>query len=162
MIDDATSRLFARFVRHDSTEENMTLAVERTWSEFGRPLAFYTDKASMFQMAEKRKRQEQREGRDRLEMPPTQIGRALRELGIVWIAAHSPQAKGRVERQFSDGPGSAGERHACGRGEDHRGGQCVPGGRISAVVERGLDGAAGQSPTMPIGRWAKSTIWRRF
>ena len=33
-------------------------------------------------------------------MPPTQIGRALRELDIVWIAAHSPQAKGRVERSF--------------------------------------------------------------
>jgi hypothetical protein len=31
---------------------------------------------------------------------PTQIGRALRELGITWIAAHSPQAKGRVERNF--------------------------------------------------------------
>ena len=35
-----------------------------------------------------------------MEMPPTQIGRGLRELGIVWIAAHSPQAKGRVERNF--------------------------------------------------------------
>jgi hypothetical protein len=33
-------------------------------------------------------------------MPPTQIGRALQELGIVWIGAHSPQAKGRVERNF--------------------------------------------------------------
>jgi hypothetical protein len=33
-------------------------------------------------------------------MPPTQIARALGELGIVWIPAHSPQAKGRVERQF--------------------------------------------------------------
>jgi hypothetical protein len=30
--------------------------------------------------------------------PPTQVGRALRELGIQWIPAHSPQAKGRVER----------------------------------------------------------------
>jgi hypothetical protein len=33
-------------------------------------------------------------------MPPTQIARALKELDIVWIAAHSPQAKGRVERGF--------------------------------------------------------------
>ena len=30
----------------------------------------------------------------------TQIGRGLRELGIGWIAAYSPQAKGRVERSF--------------------------------------------------------------
>lgn len=33
-------------------------------------------------------------------MPPTQIGRALGELGITWIPAHSPQAKGRAERNF--------------------------------------------------------------
>jgi hypothetical protein len=100
MIDDATSQLLARFVRHDSSEENMRLL----WSyleRFGRPLAFYTDKAGMFQVAVKTKRQEQREGRDRPQMPPTQIERALRELHVVWIPAHSPQAKGRVERQFS-------------------------------------------------------------
>jgi transposase len=99
MIDDATSRLFARFVGHDSTAENMKLL----WSyleKFGRPLTFYTDKASLFQTAEKRKRDEPGVEKDAVEMPPTQIGRALRELGITWIAAHSPQAKGRVERNF--------------------------------------------------------------
>jgi biotin operon repressor len=99
MIDDATSRLFARFVRHDSTEENMKLL----WSyleKFGRPLTFYTDKASLFQTAEKRKRDEPGVDKDPVEMPPTQLGRALQELGICWIAAHSPQAKGRVERNF--------------------------------------------------------------
>ena len=99
MIDDATSRLFARFVRHDSTEENMKLV----WSyveKFGRPVRFYTDKASLFQTAEKHKRDEPGVEKDAVEMPPTQIGRALRELGITWIPAHSPQAKGRVERNF--------------------------------------------------------------
>lgn len=98
-IDDATSRLFARFVRHDSTEENM----RHLWSyleKFGRPLAVYTDKASLFQTAEKHKRDEPGVEKDAVEMPPTQIGRALQELGISWIAAHSPQAKGRVERNF--------------------------------------------------------------
>jgi hypothetical protein len=99
MIDDATSRLFARFVRHDSTAENLKLL----WSyleKFGRPLTFYTDKASLFQTAEKRKRDEPGVEKDAVEMPPTQIGRALQELGITWIPAHSPQAKGRVERNF--------------------------------------------------------------
>jgi transposase len=99
MIDDATSRLFGRFVRHDSTEENMKLL----WSyleKFGRPLTLYTDKASLFQTAEKRKRDEPGVDKDPVEMPPTQIGRALQELGIGWIPAHSPQAKGRVERNF--------------------------------------------------------------
>ena len=100
MIDDATSRLFARFVRHDSTEENMKFL----WSyleKFDRPLSFYTDKASLFQTTEKRKRDEPGVEKDAVEMPPTQIGRALRELNITWIAAHSPQAKGRVERNFA-------------------------------------------------------------
>jgi transposase len=99
MIDDATSQLFARFVRHDSTKENMKLL----WSyleQFGRPLAFYTDKASLFGNNEKRRRDEPGVDKDPQEMPPTQIGRALRELGITWIAAHSAQAKGRVERNF--------------------------------------------------------------
>jgi len=99
MIDDATSRLWARFVRSDSTEENMKLL----WSyveKFGRPLSVYTDKASLFRTAEKRKRDEPGVEKDAVEMPPTQIGRALQELGIAWIAAHSPQAKGRVERNF--------------------------------------------------------------
>jgi transposase len=99
MIDDATSRLFARFVRHDTTEENMRL-LKSYIEKFGRPLAFYTDKAAIFQTAEKRKRDEPGVDKDPVEMPPTQIGRALQELGIVWIAAHSPQAKGRVERNF--------------------------------------------------------------
>jgi hypothetical protein len=100
MIDDATSRIHARFVLHDSTEENMRLL----WSYvelYGRPLSFYTDKASLFQTAPKTARDEKslpREERDPL--PPTQIGRGLIELGIVWIGAHSPQAKGRVERSF--------------------------------------------------------------
>jgi hypothetical protein len=99
MIDDATSRLLARFVRHDSTEENMKL-LWRYVEKFGRPLSFYTDKASLFRTAEKRRRDEPGVDKDPVEMPPTQIGRALQELGIAWIPAHSPQAKGRVERNF--------------------------------------------------------------
>jgi transposase len=100
MIDDATSQLLGRFVRSDSTEENMRLL--GTYLECnGRPLSFYTDKASLFRTAPKVWRNQKELARDeRDELPPTQIGRALRELDIVWIAAHSPQAKGRVERSF--------------------------------------------------------------
>jgi transposase len=101
MIDDATSQLLARFVRRDSTEENMRLL--RTYLDRnGRPLAFYTDKASLFHTAPKVAREERQMARDEREpLPPTQIGRALQELGIAWQAAHSPQAKGRVERSFA-------------------------------------------------------------
>src|SRR3954467_15375983 len=99
MIDDATSRWNARFVASDSTLENMN-HLERYVKKYGRPLGYYTDKASLFQTAVKTKRDGSRKGKDREELPPTQIGRALEELGIPWIAAHSPQAKGRVERSF--------------------------------------------------------------
>ena len=100
MIDDATSELTARFVEHDSTEENMRLL--GSYLELhGRPLAFYTDKAAMFHTTPKVFRKSTDLARDeRQPLPPTQIGRALRELGIVWLAAHSPQAKGRIERSF--------------------------------------------------------------
>ena len=94
MIDDASSRLFARFVSSDSTANNMAV-LEQYLQRFGRPLQFYTDKASIFVTTPKKNHPVRDEP-----LPPTQIGRALNELGVGWIAAHSPQAKGRVERSF--------------------------------------------------------------
>jgi DNA-binding Lrp family transcriptional regulator len=95
MIDDASSRALARFVEHDTTEENLRLL--GTYLEcWGRPVEFYTDKDSMFTV-----NQPVRQAEDEAwEVALTQIGRALRELGIGWIPAHSPQAKGRIERFF--------------------------------------------------------------
>ncbi|MBV9264840.1 MAG: ISNCY family transposase [Acidobacteriaceae bacterium] len=98
LLDDASSRLLARFVEHDSTEENMRVLA--TYLEtYGRPLSFYTDKASLFANLPKSRRGELT-AKDVLPLPPTQIGRALQELDIEWIAAQSPQAKGRIERGF--------------------------------------------------------------
>lgn len=75
----------------------------RTWAccgyvvRVGRAVDYYTDRDSMFTLAPRPgESREQQRIADRL----TQIGRALRELGIGWIAAYSPQAKGRVERSF--------------------------------------------------------------
>jgi transposase len=95
MIDDASSRAWAHFAEHDSMAENMRLL----WSyleRFGRPLEFYTDKASLF--CGTAPRQHQREPAQ--PNGTSQIRRALQQLGIGWIAAHSPQAKGRIERFF--------------------------------------------------------------
>lgn len=101
MIDDATSELTARFALHDSTEENMLLLRDYL-DKNGRPVAFYTDKASLFQTAPKVGRDQKALAKDDREpLPPTQIGRALQELQIAWMAAHSPQAKGRIERAFA-------------------------------------------------------------
>jgi hypothetical protein len=95
LIDDATSRIWARFAEHDSTEENLqTLG---GWlRRFGRPVAHYTDKNSIFRTTRPAAISEQLRG----DGARSQFGRALSELGITWIAAHSPQAKGRIERLF--------------------------------------------------------------
>jgi transposase len=95
LIDDATSRIWARFAEHDNTEENLqTLGC---WlRRYGRPLAHYTDRNSIFRTTRPAQWDEQLRG----DPARTQFGRALHELGIEWIAAHSPQAKGRIERLF--------------------------------------------------------------
>jgi len=95
LIDDATSRIWGRFTEHDTTEENLR-TLQGWLRRYGRPLAHYTDKNSIFQKAGPQPLLEQLRG-DPLR---TQFGRALHELGIEWIAAHSPQAKGRIERLF--------------------------------------------------------------
>ncbi len=95
MIDDASSQAYARFVEQDSTEENLRVLwgyLER----WGRPVEFYTDKSSLFTV----NRPVVEAADEAVKQEWTQIGRALRELGIGWMAAHSPQAKGRVERFF--------------------------------------------------------------
>jgi len=95
LIDDATSRVCGRLVSHDTTEEN--LRTLQGWLErWGRPLALYTDKNSLFLTSRPVQWQEQLQGTP----ARTQFGRALAELDIEWIAAHSPQAKGRIERLF--------------------------------------------------------------
>jgi transposase len=96
LIDDATSRSWGRFVWRDATRENMGVLWEYL-ERNGRMIDVYTDRDSMFAVPPKAHESRQdRTTADRL----TQIGRALRELGIGWIAAFSPQAKGRVERSF--------------------------------------------------------------
>jgi hypothetical protein len=92
MVDDATSRGLARLVRHDSTEENMRM-IWKYVERWGRCLGYYADKAGLFYNTPKANHH-----KDAPELGPTQIGRALQEMGIELIAAHSPQAKGRIER----------------------------------------------------------------
>jgi len=94
MIDDASSPAWARFAEHDTTEENLMLL----WAyleRYGRPLHFYTDRNSLFTV-NCRAEGEEEAGEEAF----TQIGLALRELEIGWIAARSPEVKGRIERFF--------------------------------------------------------------
>src|SRR5260221_2251678 len=96
LIDDATSWSWGRFVERDATPFNMGVLWEYL-DKHGRMVEVYTDRDSMFVVPPRSgESEEQQREADRL----TQLGRALRELGIGSILAYSPQAKGRVERSF--------------------------------------------------------------
>ncbi|GAK70918.1 putative recombinase [Agrobacterium rubi TR3 = NBRC 13261] len=88
-VDDATGRLMQlRFVRSESAFtyfEALALYLKR----HGAPIAFYSDKHSVFRVAKKDAKGGQ---------GMTQFGRALCELNIEILCANSSQAKGRVER----------------------------------------------------------------
>src|SRR5437867_303711 len=86
-----SNRKIAEAVRQRAIE-----LVRSEYRDFGPTLEYYTDKAGLFQVNRPLHYNKRLE-----ETPPlTQIGRALKELGVGWTAAQSPQAKGRIERFF--------------------------------------------------------------
>ena len=99
MHDDATNRLMmARFVPKDDGAANRRIAIDYL-KRWGRPVAFYTDKAGHFGRKNRPVSDVPLSERD--PVPTTSIIRAgLAELNVELILAHSPQAKGRVERNF--------------------------------------------------------------
>jgi hypothetical protein len=99
MHDDATNRLMmARFVPRDDGAANRRIAIDYL-KRWGRPLAFYTDKAGHFGRTTRAVSDVPLSERDP-EPTDSIIRSALRELNVELILAHSPQAKGRVERNF--------------------------------------------------------------
>src|SRR5437868_8315169 len=91
MVDDATSRIEARLGKEETIWA--AVAVLRAWiRKYGVPRALYTDWKNVYKR--KMTPAEQLRG----EVPVTQFGRMCQKLGIRIIAARSPQAKGRVER----------------------------------------------------------------
>jgi len=94
-IDDANSRVFVRFYEYEGTIPAMD-SFQRYVQHYGIPLAIYADKHTTYQSPAPPTVDEQLAGIT----PTSQFGRALGELGVELIAAHSPQAKGRVERLF--------------------------------------------------------------
>lgn len=87
LIDDATSRLVSMRFEESETTNGYFEAIKYHLLNHGRPLAYYSDKHSVFRTTRK----------DGL-YQDTQVHRALRQLNIELICAHSSQAKGRVER----------------------------------------------------------------
>ena len=93
VLDDATSEVYyAQLVEQESTETVMT-ALREVVEQRGIFCSLYSDRASHFWLTPK-------EGEPVDRQRQTQVGRALRDLGIEMIPAYSPQARGRSERNF--------------------------------------------------------------
>lgn len=89
-VDDATSRITdGKFFPTETTEAYIE-CLQHHLKRYGRPVSIYVDKHSVFRV----NREEAKKG-----TMITHFGRILKDLGIELICAHSPQAKGRVERK---------------------------------------------------------------
>ena len=93
VLDDATSEIYyAQLMEAESTRTVM-MALREVIETKGVFCSLYSDHAGHFFVTPKRG--------ERVELPrPTQVGRALQELGIRMIPAYSPQARGRMERNY--------------------------------------------------------------
>lgn len=94
-IDDASSRVWARFYEYEGTLPALD-SFRRYVRRYGVPLAVYADRHTTYKSPAEPTVEEQLEGRQ----PKSQFERCLAELGSQLIHAQSPQAKGRVERLF--------------------------------------------------------------
>lgn len=89
-IDDATSRIMLMRFCHRETTEDYLKMLRIYIGKYGRPLALYSDKHSVFRVNRKELHGEGKR--------VTQFHEVLKKFDIELICAHSPQAKGRVER----------------------------------------------------------------
>jgi len=93
MVDDATNRIGVRFFEEETTRASYDL-LEVWVRQHGLPGALYADRDSIYRCEGQSSVADQLAGKER----QTQFGRAMEQLGVELILAHSPQAKGRVER----------------------------------------------------------------
>jgi transposase len=95
-IDDATNTAAGRFYDHEGTVP--ALDSFRRWVErYGIPASVYLDKHTTYRSPQRPSLEEQLQG---LKRSQSQFERAMSELGVEVIHAHSPAAKGRIERLF--------------------------------------------------------------
>jgi transposase-like protein len=94
-IDDATGKVFARFYTYEGSLPAMD-SFKRYSKKYGLPMKVYLDKHTTYKSTARPTIQDEL---DQVE-PLSQFERALKELGVEVLHAHSPQAKGRIERLF--------------------------------------------------------------
>lgn len=96
-IDDATGKVLAGIFRPTEDQIGYLLLLRTIAELYGLPIAVYHDRHTILRSPKHPTLDEQLSG----EQPMSQIQRVMAELGITSIPAHSPQAKGRIERLFA-------------------------------------------------------------
>jgi hypothetical protein len=98
-IDDATSKVAGALFRGHEDAQGYFLLMRKVASKYGLPESIYRDRHGIFERDQREQDTiaEQLEGK----REPTQFGRLMEEMGVRQIAAHSPQAKGRIERLWA-------------------------------------------------------------
>ncbi len=98
VVDDATSQILAGWFDEAECARAYFPVFRQVALGPGLPLAAYSDRHGIFRRTRQARwtLEEQLHG----QLAPTQVGRMLQELGIQWVPASSPQAKGRIERVF--------------------------------------------------------------
>jgi len=91
-LDDATGAIYSAFLVEEEGTASTFKALKEVFSAHGLPMSLYTDRGGHYFHASKAGEID----RDHL----TQVGRALKQLGVEHIGAFSPQARGRSERAF--------------------------------------------------------------
>ena len=94
-IDDATGRIFCRFYEYEGTIPAMD-SFKRYIRKYGIAMSVYFDKHTTYKSTSEPSIEDEINGTE----PLSEFGRALTELGVQIIHAHSPQGKGRIERLF--------------------------------------------------------------
>ncbi len=94
-IDDATGTILGLVARPHEDLHGYAVLLRHVIAAHGLPLALYGDRTNIFVRTDRHWTIEEELAGERT---PTQAGRILKSLGIGYIAAHSPQAKGRIER----------------------------------------------------------------
>lgn len=96
-VDDATSKFTSLIFRPTEDLHGYATVFMHTFTRYGLPVSFYGDKTSILVRNDPYwTPEEELQGMQN----PTHLGLALQELGIGYIPAHSPQAKGRIENRW--------------------------------------------------------------
>jgi len=92
-LDDATGEIYSAFLVEEEGTASTFRALKEVFGKHGLPMSLYTDRGAHYFLTPEAGGEIDR---NRL----TQVGRALKQLGVEHIGAYSPQARGRSERAF--------------------------------------------------------------